>query len=278
MSLGKSEGGSEPGSVWYKQSPYLEGLYSRGLEQLQAGGYHPYAPQIAQGAQQAANWATGLQTAGGSAFGTLAGGGVRDPRLENSLRGIGGMRDPRTSMLTPLASGQAQNTALGGEIAAGLGDISRNFRENILPGINMNAALTNTAGGSRQGVAQGIAARGANRQAADFVNRMRSQNYATGLQTQLGALGQVGGLESARTQAQLGALGQLGGIQDMANQNMAAAMTTAPQLTNLGLAPTQSYWQSLYTPLQAYGNILGPPVNLSGGSSTSGWNVGLGDE
>jgi len=83
--------------------------------------------------------------------------------------------------------------------------------------------------------------------------------------------GQMGGLEGARTQAQLGATGQV-------SQNIASAMQASPQLANLGMAPAQNYWQSVFAPLQAYGNIVGPPTVLGGGSSSSGWNVGIGGD
>lgn len=213
--LGGSSGStSAPATVYGAQEPYLQDLYSRAQMASYGGMGQDYATQIGQGAQ--------------AGFGQQMGGGFQMPGLQQGLQDFGGM----------------QNQALGGAIEAGLGDISRNFQRNIMPSINTGAAMTGTAGGSRQGIAQGLAAGEANRQASDFVNQMQSQNWQQQMQNQLGAYGQMGGLQAQQNLAQQGAMGM------------------APQLQNLGFG-------AQYGDLSALSSLIGSPTVLGGGSSGS---------
>ncbi len=213
--LGGLFGGSttDPSSIWGGQSPWLQQLYNRANQASSDPTGTGYASQFLNPAFMA--------------FNQMAGGGAQIPGLMQGLQNFGNM----------------QNEALGGAIQAGLGDITRNFQENIMPGINTGAALSGTSGGSRQGIAQGLAAGRANQQAGDFVNQMRSQNFQNMMQNQLGAYG------------------QLGNLQNQQNQAMRSAMGFAPSLANLGF-------------LQQYGNLqnlqglYGPPTVLGGGSQT----------
>ena len=226
-SLGKNKSTStqNPAKVWEAQDPYLQDLYQKAATLTSRTPYFGPQRQITSGAMQ------GYQN--------QLGGGFQDPSLQQNLQGLG--------------SGQYQNQALGGAIQAGLGDINRNFQRNIMPGINTGAAMTNTSGGSRQGIAQGLAAGEANRQAGDFVNRMYSENFGQMLNSMLGANQQLGGLQNMQNLAQTG------------------AMQMAPSLSGMGI--NQQLAQ--YAPLQTYADILGGPTVLGqGGSSASrGWNV-----
>jgi len=234
MSLGKNEQQSNPASVWSEQSPYLTSLYSQAQNLFNSGapggaGYD-YASQVSQGAL---------------------------PAIQNSLGGGFSGQFANNPYLQNMASGAYQNQGLQGAIQAGLGDISRNFNQNIMPGINSGAAMTNTSGGSRQGIAQGLAAGDANRQSADFVNQMYSNNFQNMMQNQLGALGQMG---SAYANA---------------DQYTNQMLGMAPQLSNLGYAPEQAYWSNQFNPISQYASLIGSPTVLGGSSSGSGWNVGL---
>ncbi len=254
-SKGKSSSSTAPSSVWGAQSPYLEAMYRDAFSKL-GGQVTPGQPIGSKGRTGPDQYTMGSVTPGGSAynyaqniaggaggaFGNQAQGGFSDPRMMSNLQGLG--------------SGQYQNQALGGAIQAGLGDISRNFQRNIMPGINTGSAMTNTSGGSRQGVAQGLAAGEANRQAGDFVNRMYSQNYGQTLQSMLGANQQMGGLQQQANLAQQQAMGQ------------------APQLAGLGTAPEAAYWQQQFAPLSAFQSIIGNPAILGGGSQSSSKSLG----
>jgi len=112
-----------------------------------------------------------------------------------------------------------------------------------MPQINQGAALTGTSGGSRQGIAQGIAMSDANQQATDFVNQMQAGNFQQQMGNQLGAYGQLGGLQAQQNLSQQGAMGQ------------------APGLANLGFG-------NQYGNLAAYANLIGSPTVLGGGGST----------
>lgn len=147
--------------------------------------------------------------------------------------------------LMRILSGSRQNADLQGEIDAGLGDLTRNFREGILPGINATSSASGGSGGSRQGIAQGLATQGANRTASDFITKLRSQNYATGLNASLGAANQLGTNFQSANQARLGALGQ------------------ATDLSNLGFG-------SQFGALSNLADILGEPVKLGGDSRSEG--------
>ena len=214
----KQSQSADPGKVWEQQSPYLQNLYGRAQDTSYQNTGRDFANQINQGAQ------TGYQN--------QLGGGFQNQQLTQGLQNFGGM----------------QNEALEGAIGAGLGDISRNFQRNIMPSINTGSAMTNTSGGSRQGIAQGLAAGEANRQAGDFVNNMRSQNWQQQMQNQLGAYGQQAGLQAQQNAAQQG------------------ATALAPSLSNLGFG-------SQYGDLSALQGLIGSPTVLGGASRGSGWGM-----
>ncbi len=163
-----------------------------------------------------------------SAFQDLSTGGNIIPGLQQGLMDFG----------------QEQDQYLGGAIDAGINDINRNFSQNIMPQINTGAAMNNTTGGSRQGIAQGVAAGEANRNVSDFVNRMRSGNYQTTMQNRLGASGQLTALQGQRNQAQGAALGAAPGVSDLGfNQqfgnlkNLQALLGSPIQLQGQTAAP-----------------------------------------
>lgn len=256
-SKSQSQSTSQPSTVWGGQSPYLEALYKGAFEKMggsvtpgQAGSKGvPGSPDTynmgnvnPQGS--AYDYASGIAGGAGGAFGNQAAGGFVNPEMMKNLQGLG--------------SGQFQNQALGGAIEAGLGDISRNFQRNIMPGINTGSAMTNTSGGSRQGIAQGLAASEANRQASDFTQRMYSNNFGQQLQSMLGANQQMGNL------------------QGMSNAAQQGAMQQAPNLAGLGAAPDAAYWQQQFAPLSAFQSIIGNPAILGGGSQSSSKRLGGG--
>lgn len=209
------ESSSAPSSIASFQQPFLEDLFQRAQDTSNQFGGQQFAQQFQNPSLQA--------------FNQLAGGGFQTPGLQEGLQNFGNQ----------------QNTALQGEIDAGLNDISNNFNRNILPNINSGSALTNTSGGSRQGIAQGLAASDANRQAGDFVNRLRSQNFQGQQQNQLNAFNQLGGLQGQQNQAALSGLSQ------------------APQLSNLGFT-------SQFGNLQNLSSLIGSPTVLGGGSQSTG--------
>ena len=214
-SLGISKSVQHADKIWGAQSPFLEDLYSRSQLASYGNMGQDYANQISQGAMPG--------------FNNQMQGGFQNQQLNQGLQNFG----------------QQQNQALGGAINAGLGQISNNFNRNIMPGINSGSAMTNTSGGSRQGIAQGLAASDANQQASNFVNQMQSNNWNNQMQNQLQAYGQMGQNNAMQNYAQQGAMSQ------------------APQMANLGFG-------SQYGNLAALQSLIGSPTVLGqGGSSKS---------
>lgn len=73
------------------------------------------------------------------------------------------------------------NPYLQSAIAAGVRPIQENLVESTLPAIRSEAATTGNFGSSRQGIAEGLAAKGASQAIADTSARMASDAYNTGI-------------------------------------------------------------------------------------------------
>lgn len=78
-----------------------------------------------------------------------------------------------------------QNPYLSGQIEQGQQLINRNLQENVLPSIGSQSQMVNQRGGSRQGIAEGIAARSAIEQQSDFAQNLIGADFER--QQQLGA-------------------------------------------------------------------------------------------
>lgn len=227
--MGKSESRSDPSSVWNAQAPYLQDLFSRAQGVMNAN-----PSGMTNQMQQSAL-----------------------PAYLQQLQGGYSSNFANNPYLSAMASGQMQNQNLQGAINAGLNTINQNYTDNIIPGIKTDAALSNVTGGSRQGIAQGLAASRTNQQATDFVNNMLSQNYGQTLQSQLGALG------------------QMGSAYGMMDQNVMQGLSGLPQMMNLGYMPEQAYWANQFYPLQQYASILGGPTVLGGGSRSDAYQFDM---
>lgn len=91
-----------------------------------------------------------------------------------------------------LASGAAglpgANPALQGSIDAATRPIIESLTQNILPSIRGEALTSGQFGGSRQGIAEGLAAQGAQRQVGDTAAQVANESFLRALQAQVGAL------------------------------------------------------------------------------------------
>lgn len=170
-------------------------------QQLQGlqGGYVGTAAQSAQAGQQGQQQLQGIL--GGQGMNFLTSGAVLDPNSNQYLQSaIQGATQP----------------------------IVQNFQNTVLPGITQEAIANGGFGGTRQGIAEGLAAQGMQRQIGDVASQMMNQNYQNGLNVMQGSLGQL-------------INGQLGGQQ---------AQQQAIQGTQAGLAGASGL-------LSNAGNILG---------------------
>lgn len=94
----------------------------------------------------------------------------------------------------------AFNPNLQGAINAATRPITQNLTENQLPAIRGEAIKTGNFGGSRQGIAEGIASRGASQAIGDTSAKVAQGEYETNINAQLKALGLLPTVQGAQTQ------------------------------------------------------------------------------
>lgn len=156
------------------------------------------------------------------------------------------------------AGDPSNNPYFQNALSSALRPVQQQFSEQIMPAIRRGAVGAGQAGGSRQGIAEGIAGRGALDTMGDIATNMGNQAYGQGLQAmQAGAgIGQglLGmGLESAGQAANigqgiygqgLGAAGTAGSLGsnlfDTGLTSAGRAAALAPQVQQMGLMPGQT--------------------------------------
>lgn len=171
--MGGGSGGSQSTKVEYSPAEQAarqyvwdeaRGTYAQNKEALQSGGSP--IPGVAglsgdtlQAQQMGRNWAYG---------------GAQDlaqQGLQATQYGLTGAMDVNN------------NPALQGAIQAATRPITQNLQENILPGIRSQAVQEGGYGGSRAGIAEGLAVSRANQQAQDAAATMASDAYQKGQDT-----------------------------------------------------------------------------------------------
>jgi len=215
--------------VWEAMAPYLQSLYGQGQE--------------LQGNQM-------QQAAGLGTMGTAA---AESGQVGQGLANLSGMasgQNPIMGMMEQRASGQ-QNPYLQGNISA----LGENINQQLgiqMQGIGGRAGMAGQIGGGRQGVAEGLAVQGAQREFAQGANQMLGQDYQN---------------QGAYAQQYLGMQqGALGGYMGAVGQQM-----------NLGLGGLNAAW----SPLMAQAGLMGPAVmesyaQGSGKSSSFAMQGGMG--
>jgi hypothetical protein len=135
--------------------------------------------------------------------------------------------------------------------------IARDFNENIVPGISRAAQGAGQYGSSREGIAQGIAGRGAAEAMTRNTNQMMNQAYGTGLNAMATGVGQTQGALAAGL-SPYQAMQDVGGIQQQQSQ---LGVNDAVNAYNFN---QQAPWNNLQNYMSALtGNYLG-----SGGTAT----------
>jgi hypothetical protein len=143
------------------------------------------------------------------------------------LASLGG--DAGTGYLTDRLSGN--NDILNQQIS-GLGsDLSKFYKEQLLPGITSDSIMGGNFGGDRQGVAQGAAAGEVARQFSQGVTQLRSSD-----QQQRDAA--AGTLMSGSTTAAGVGLGGLNGVLGLANAGLTSSMIPQQLLAQILGGPT----------------------------------------
>ena len=257
-------GGSEDAAElkpWDSAAPFAEdvmgeaqGLYGQGaMNPLQMMGLQNllgYWEQMAPGMIGAAQGAWGQ---------TL------DPFGQNPQMGqawdvaqgmAGGAENPYAQQLMDMTSQQ----------------MTQQFNEGILPGIQQGAIGAGGLGGSRQGIAEGLAAERAQRALGDQQNQLASNFYGQNLNQQQAGMGAMNNLlNTGMAQQQFG----IGGLGQMLN----AGATPAQQQYNVGGIYQQAPWDALnnyHSIIQPYGSPAGVPQQGNMMSGIGGQLVELG--
>ena len=219
-----SPGKTDPSTVAPFQQPFLQNLFQR-AEEASLGP--SVSDPTLQGREMQLAAARGLS-----------------PFIQGAQGAGQFLTDP--GLLSPESNPYLAQTAQ----AAGR-PIMQALTEQILPNIRGGAIGAGQFGGSRQGIAEGIASRGALQQLGDISSNIFSQAYGQGL----------------------GALGQ--------------GLSLAPQTAGLGFLPGQAFQEigaqqqlDPFRNLQNLQSLLGPPIVTGGGGTTGqpgivSLNVGL---
>jgi hypothetical protein len=210
---------TNPSQIAGIQSPFLQDLYRQAQQYVQGPTTSPLEQQ---GQQAAVDYA-----------------GQLNPQLQAAQGAQQFLTSP--NILSPESNPYLAQTA-----KAATSPIMQALMEQILPNIRSGAVGAGGYGGSRQGIAEGIAGRGALQQIGDTTANIYSQAYGQGLNA------------------------MQGGLQ------------AAPQTAALGLLPSQIMQQvgqeqrlAPFQQLQNYQGLLGAPVVLGGGGT--GGTRGLAD-
>lgn len=177
---------------------------------------------LSNAAGRALGWGEQSMASSGSSIGGLAGqtangAGVAGSAM-NQLLGAGGQAAAGTggqinAMNQLAAAGDpSTNPYFQQALQSAIRPVTEQYQEQVIPGIRQGAQDAGQMGGSRQGVAEGIAARGYQNTVGDISANMGNAAYAQGLNA-LQASGQLGqGLTNQGLSA-LGSAGSLGANQ-----------------------------------------------------------------
>jgi len=166
------------------------------------------------------------------AFGNVLGFNPLEQQAQQQLLQLAGPGGPMQGMLgnalqgfnTSLnAANVNSNPYLGAYAQAALQPLERSLMQNVLPGIRGEAGVTGNYGGTRQGIAEGIALQDYNQTAEDMMTRIFSNAYGQGLQAQQGAYSMLPSMLTAQA-APAQVVGNVGGAQ----RGLAQQQTDAP--------------------------------------------------
>lgn len=152
------------------------------------------------------------------------------------------------------------NPGLQGTLDAATRQLTDNFQQSIMPSIRDDATLAGGYGGSGQGIATGIAAKGLEQQVGDTTSQLLAQNYQSGLDAMSKGLA----FAPSNIQAAFTPSTAVSGIGDVQNQQQQQSIN---DLIN------KYYTQSFY-PLQLAEEIAGVAMGMPGGSATSAAKYG----
>lgn len=113
--------------------------------------------------------------------------------------------DAFSNLQAGLGEFDPNNAAITGAIDAVAGDVNRNLTRNILPAVGSAATSAGQFGGSRQGIAEGLALSDANQQISDVASQLRLQDLNSFQDRQANFLSNLGGINQGLQSTALGA-------------------------------------------------------------------------
>lgn len=134
-------------------------------------------------------------------------GGVQGPPAGVNLAGgptLGAAGIDVNPTLESNLGGSGLNPFIGETVDAATRNLVNNFQRNVIPSISDAAGQAGQAGGTRQGIAEGIAAGDLTNSIGDVTSRLFSEGFNRNVDVQQNALSQVGGAQNLQGQLQLG--------------------------------------------------------------------------
>jgi len=136
----------------------------------------------------------------------------------NTQNALGGQAAGATDFLLNSALSPSTNPALQGTIDAAVRPINEQLTREALPGVRSEARMAGQYGGSRQGIAEGMAIQGAQRAAGDTAAQVANQGYQSGMDAMVKTLGLVPQTQGAQVTGSLTQSG-VGDVQQNLQQN-----------------------------------------------------------
>lgn len=166
--------------------------------------------------------------------------------------------------------GGALNPFLDQIIQGSLRTSNQQFRENVLPGLRDEAAAAGQVGGTRAGIAEGIAGRGLADQQNDLIARIMSTAFESGAAERGQALGLTGQTALANQGANL----QQQQINEMLRSGRIGEILNAAQIGGgLATAGAQLGQQGQIAGTQQAGNLLTQGQNIGTNQLTAGASI-----
>lgn len=283
---------------WEGQQPYLKDLYAQYQSQYQNSAPQYFPESTVAGVSPWTEGGVGQLAAFGNSPYYQQGATAS----RNSMQNLSNMQNPFTNPMLGMGYGQlgnvnqymnktmsgqnavqAQNAQAGGVLPnyqAMVGQMTgnpqldamvnaaqtrtaQNFNEQVMPQISLNSLSNNAYGGSRQGIAEGLAADRLQQQMGDIATGMYGSAYESGQNRALQGAGQQAGLDTnvnlansqqnmqaqlANQQLQQWAAGQgMNSLQSGLGMSMDAArlqQATLPSYAQYGMLPTQNLLQA----------------------------------
>lgn len=151
-----------------------------------------------------------------------------DPR--NAFASMGAANP--TSSIQQMLTGQVNTSTLDPVVNNAMRRLGENFNEQVMPSINQGAVAAGQYGGSRQGIAQGLAAKGLAYSMGDTANSMYNNAFNTAQSNMYGTANNMAGL--GLSNAQGNANRDLSAQTSNASNQLSAQQFNASAANNMG--------------------------------------------